>query len=87
MIFTTVRNSGQGISKEDLPKVFERFYKTDKSRSIDKNGVGLGLHIVRSIVKLHGGDIFVRSEEGQYCEFVFSLPAASSAPHAKRKTE
>ncbi|MDD2955808.1 MAG: HAMP domain-containing sensor histidine kinase [Oscillospiraceae bacterium] len=88
MVFTTIRNSGPGIAKEDLSKIFERFYKSDKSRSVDKNGVGLGLHIVRSIVKLHGGEIFVRSEEGEYCEFVFSLPAApEGTAHPKRKAE
>lgn len=72
--YVTVRNSGQGLSKEEISKVFDRFYKTDRSRGLDKNGVGLGLYIVRTIVNLHGGDIVVRSAEGEYCEFTFSLP-------------
>jgi len=69
----SVKNSGTGLSQEELPKIFERFYKTDKSRGLDKNGVGLGLYIVRSIVKLHGGDIAVKSVEGEYVEFIFSI--------------
>ncbi|HAN44652.1 MAG TPA: sensor histidine kinase [Ruminococcaceae bacterium] len=78
-----VKNSGQGINKDDLPKIFDRFYKTDKSRSLDKTGVGLGLHIVRSIINLHGGEIIVRSVEGEYCEFVFTLPTAKNIPARK----
>ncbi len=73
----SVKNSGDGISKEEISKVFERFYKTDRSRSQDKSGVGLGLNIVRSIVKLHNGEVIVRSTEGQFCEFTFTLPSAS----------
>ncbi|WMJ23809.1 HAMP domain-containing sensor histidine kinase [Paludicola sp. MB14-C6] len=73
--FVSVKNSGVGLTKEEMNKVFERFYKTDKSRGLDKNGVGLGLYIVRSIVNLHGGDITVNSVEGEYVEFVFSVPS------------
>ncbi len=72
--YISVKNSGQGLNKEELSKVFDRFYKTDRSRGLDKNGVGLGLYIVRSVVNLHGGDIVVRSIEGEYCEFTFSIP-------------
>lgn len=77
MVYVGIRNSGEGLSKEEIPKVFDRFYKTDRSRSRDKSGVGLGLHIVRSIVNLHGGEIIVKSAQGEYCEFRFSLPAAA----------
>ena len=69
-----IKNTGEGIAKDEIPHVFDRFYKTDKSRSRDKGGAGLGLHIVRSIINLHGGEIIVRSVEGEYCEFVFTLP-------------
>lgn len=69
-----IENSGKGLTKDEIPKVFDRFYKTDNSRGVDKNGVGLGLHIVRSIVNLHGGEVMVRSEEGKYCKFSFDLP-------------
>ena len=58
-----IRNSGQGISADEIPLIFDKFYKTDKSRSMDKNGMGLGLYIVRTIIKLHGGDITVSSVE------------------------
>ncbi|MEG0570768.1 MAG: HAMP domain-containing sensor histidine kinase [Oscillospiraceae bacterium] len=75
-VYIGVKNSGAGISKEEMPKIFDRFYKTDKSRGLDKNGVGLGLYIVRSIVNLHGGDIMVNSTQGEFCEFVFSLEIA-----------
>ena len=75
MTYVGIKNSGEGLSKEEIPKVFDRFYKTDRSRGIDKNGVGLGLYIVRSIITLHGGDIIVRSVQGEYTEFVFSVPA------------
>lgn len=77
MTYVSVKNSGEGISKEEISKVFERFYKTDRSRSQDKSGVGLGLNIVRSIVKLHQGEVIVRSTEGQFCEFTFTLPSAA----------
>ncbi len=73
--YFAIRNSGIGISAQELPHIFERFYKSDKSRSLDKKGVGLGLYIVKSVINLHGGEIIVRSIEGEYCEFEFWLPA------------
>ncbi len=72
--YVRIANSGIGIPSEDLPRIFERFYKTDKSRSHDKTGVGLGLFIVKTIIGLHGGEIEVRSSEGSYCEFEFHIP-------------
>ena len=74
MTAVSIKNSGEGLSEDELPLVFDRFYKTDKSRGLDKTGVGLGLNIVRSIIKLHGGAIMVRSVKGEYTEFVFTLP-------------
>lgn len=73
-VIFTVRNSGAGLPANELPHIFERFYKSDKSRSLDKNGVGLGLYIVKSVISLHHGEIVVRSVEGEYCEFSFWLP-------------
>ncbi len=70
----SVKNSGTGIAQSELPLVFDRFYKTDKSRSKDKKGLGLGLYLVRSIIRMHGGDITAKSEYGEYCEFAFYLP-------------
>jgi signal transduction histidine kinase len=72
-VFVGIKNSGIGIPAQDLPYVFDRFYKTDKSRSKDKKGLGLGLYIVKSILNLQGEDIVVKSEEGKYCEFVLTL--------------
>ncbi|MCL2068505.1 MAG: HAMP domain-containing histidine kinase [Oscillospiraceae bacterium] len=77
--YAAIRNSGAGISKEEFPHIFERFYKSDRSRSRDKSGVGLGLHIARSIVNYHDGDITVRSVEGEYAEFEFYIPSAPKA--------
>lgn len=70
----SIENSGMGIAAEDLPRVFDRFYKTDKSRSRDKNGLGLGLFLCKTILKLHGGDITVSSVENEYCRFDLYIP-------------
>lgn len=77
------RNSGEGIPAESLPHIFERFYKTDKSRSSDKNGAGLGLNLVKTIVSLHGGTITVRSVEGEYSEFEIYLNCIESVGEEK----
>ena len=69
-----IRNTGAGISKEELPKIFERFYKSDDSRSHDKTGLGIGLDITKHIVRLHKAQISVSSEEGEYTEFLIRLP-------------
>lgn len=69
-----IKNSGTGISKAELPLIFDRFYKTDKSRSKDKKGLGLGLYLVRSIIRLHEGDITADSVYGEYTEFDFYIP-------------
>lgn len=64
MTFVGVKNSGEGIGKEEATHVFDRFYKTDKSRSLDKSGVGLGLSIVRSVINMHTGEILVAQRGG-----------------------
>lgn len=69
-----VKNSGTGIKKSEIPLVFDKFYKTDKSRSKDKKGLGLGLYLVRSIIRLHGGEITANSVYGEYTEFHFYIP-------------
>lgn len=79
-----IRNSGEGLKENEISKVFDRFYKTDESRGKDKTGVGLGLSIVRSIIKLHNGEILVRSRSGEYTEFEFTLPTGT--PPAKKGT-
>lgn len=70
----SITNSGMGINAEELSHIFERFYKTDKSRSMDKNGMGLGLYIVKTIMRLHGGDIKAESTVGEYTRFTFWIP-------------
>ena len=70
----TVYNDGQGIAPADLPYVFERFYKSDKSRGLNKSGVGLGLFISKTIIDAHGETIWVESDFGKNCCFSFTLP-------------
>ena len=68
----SVYDQGQVISDEERKLVFERFYKTDKSRGLDKNGVGLGLYICKTIIDAHDEEIGVRSAEDG-TEFYFTL--------------
>lgn len=74
----TVSNHGQGISAEDLPRVFERFYRADKSRSTGGNG--LGLAISKAIVEAHGGTIEAASESGAGATFTVRLPVSRDVP-------
>ena len=73
-----IRNSGEGIPKEELPYVFERFYKTDRSRGLDKSGTGLGLYIAKTSIENHGEFINVDSVENEYTEFSFTLELATA---------
>lgn len=68
-----VYNKGQGIRPEDVPFVFDRFYKEDKSRGLDKNGVGLGLYISKTIMDAHHQQLKVESVYGKYCQFTMTL--------------
>lgn len=77
-IYVSVYNEGQGIPAEDLPHIFDRFYKSDKSRGLDKTGVGLGMYIAKTIIDAHGETIMVRSTVGEYCEFIFTLKKDTS---------
>ncbi len=72
--FVSVYNEGVGIPEGDLPHIFDRFYKSDKSRGLDKTGVGLGLYIAKTIMDAHHEEIWVKSRYGEYCEFIFTLP-------------
>ncbi|MBP0971719.1 MAG: HAMP domain-containing histidine kinase [Oscillospiraceae bacterium] len=69
-----IRNTGEGLTEEEISRVFDRFYKTDESRGKDTTGVGLGLSIVSRIVALHGGQVTVKSVKGEYTEFIVTLP-------------
>ena len=70
----TVEDTGTGIQKEEIPFIFEKFYKIDKSRGLDKKGTGLGLPIVKSILSAHGQEIRVESTVGKGSRFIFTLP-------------
>lgn len=70
----SIRNTGPGIPAEEIPFLFERFYKSDRSRGLDKTGTGLGLYIVKTTLRNHGEDIKAFSEPGKYTEFTFTLP-------------
>ncbi len=72
----SVYNTGCGISADDQKMIFERFYKADKSRSLNPRGTGIGLYIVKDILSRHGKQITVQSVEGEYAEFTFSLDKA-----------
>lgn len=73
-LYFSVKNSGKGISQKDLPFIFDKFYKTDKSRSEDKKSMGLGLYLVKTIINLHGGEITVTSEIDKETCFAFWIP-------------
>jgi len=75
---TTVRDTGVGVAPEELPRLFERFYKADKARRSE--GTGLGLAIAKHIVQAHGGSIWAESTVGEGSAFTFSLPLADESP-------
>jgi signal transduction histidine kinase len=74
-----VKDTGQGIGNEHLGRLFDRFYRTDKARSRDKGGTGLGLSVVKGILKAHRTDINVESEEGKGSRFYFKFPIQGKA--------
>jgi len=76
-IEVAVTDTGEGIPAEDLPNIFERFYRVDKSRARATGGSGLGLTITKRLVEAHGGIITVQSQPGKGSRFAFSLPIAS----------
>jgi len=73
--YVSVKNRGETIPADDLPLIFDRFHKSDRSRSLDRDGVGLGLYLVKSILDAHNEDIAVTSRDG-VTDFVFTLTLA-----------
>jgi two-component system phosphate regulon sensor histidine kinase PhoR len=75
----SVEDDGIGIPKEDLSRIFERFYRVDKGRSKELGGTGLGLSIVKHLVQAHGGRVWVESQMGKGSVFYFTLPKRSES--------
>ena len=69
-----IKNTGNGIPPEDISKIFDRFYRSDKSRDRKSGGYGLGLSIAKSIVVSHKGTIKLKSEPNKFTEFIVELP-------------
>lgn len=80
-----VEDSGCGIAPEDLPRIFDRFYRGERSRHDASGHAGLGLAIARRIIELHGSEISVASRAGAGATFAFALPAANGSPAAARR--
>ena len=72
--FLSIADEGLGIPKQDLPKIFDRFYRVDKARSRAQGGTGLGLAIAKEIIKQHQGFIWAKSEYGKGSTFTIVLP-------------
>ena len=73
--YTSIQDRGLTIPRSELPLIFDRFHKSDRSRSQDRDGVGLGLYMVREIIAAHDQDIYVTSENG-VTAFTFTLELA-----------
>lgn len=77
-VYVSISNSGETIPPEELPLVFDRFHKLDKSRSENRDSWGLGLYIVKTIIGIHGENISVTSREGK-TTFTFTLPLVNDS--------
>jgi signal transduction histidine kinase len=77
-----VTDTGIGIDPKELPRIFERFYRADSSRSRATGGSGIGLSIAKAIIEAHGGSIHAASEPGKGSEFVITLPGSPAAQNS-----
>lgn len=84
-ICLAVQNTGDGISSEEIGKIFERFYKVDKSRSYDVKSAGLGLYLCKTIVEMHKGEIFAESTVGEFTRFTVLLPKPRAEKDKNKK--
>lgn len=75
-VYINIKNSGKGINNQDIQKIFDRFYKTDASRSLDITGIGLGLSIVKKLLNFNNGNITVVSIPNEHTEFTVTLPSS-----------
>ena len=76
-IIGSVEDTGIGIAPEDMPKIFDEFYRTEAAKELEPRGTGLGLTIVKQIIETYGGTIEVESEPGKGSRFTFRLPVAA----------
>jgi signal transduction histidine kinase len=84
---TTIRDNGVGIAREDLPKIFDRFYRTDASRNSSRGGSGIGLSIVKKIIEDHGGRIWATSREGEGTAMHFELRKYQEAEQIEQDSD
>lgn len=87
LVHIAIRNSGDGVSERELNRIFERFYKIDQSRGLDRTGTGLGLYIAKTLAQRMDGDLFAESAKGKYAEFVVSLKAGAAPEKSRRESK
>ena len=83
----SVNDSGPGISADECHKIFQKFYQVSESGGPKPKGTGLGLAISKALVELHGGKIWVESEEGRGSTFSFTLPAVRATLHPEARVD
>lgn len=86
-IEVSIENSGEGIKSDEISKIFERFYKVDKSRSIDSKGAGLGLYLVKLMVEMHSGKVWAESDSETVAKFTFMLPKQYTPVYSKKENK